>query len=481
MAVGSRNLKSMPIDIVGSTTFGRYPLISSSMTANMIISDDYLVPFAGYLKRSSQFGNTGRGIYTSTILNKMVAVFDNKVYLIDKNLFAQKVGEIETYEGDVFIAENVTKQVGICDKKDIWIYNYGDNTFQKSNASTTSETPFLPGYLDYQNSRFMSVDLNTNSWRLSSEGDGLLWPVTPQQPYAEPFQTAADNPVAVVRVHGQGGMAMVMGSKVGEIWFDTGQQLFPYVKNTYFNLDYGCLNPATIATNETIVVWLGKNEKSSPSIMVSDGNQPKQITNDGINFKLNSLTNPTDSYAFLVRQDGHLLYIMVFPTDNLSYAYDFNTEKFFTLTDTNGDHYPARRAVQFQNTAYFISVDDGYLYEMSSNIGSYDSDTIPRVRICSTVRMPNNDPYVVKNVQIVTEMGMADSADATPKYIDMCFSKDGGTTFGNFFRKQVQLAGNQPNICAFWPRVWCNQFTPQFRFYGLGRYVTGAGTLGAMQ
>ncbi len=46
----SQTFTQMPLDIVGSTKFGRYPKISVEQTWNMIISDGFLVPFAGYLK-----------------------------------------------------------------------------------------------------------------------------------------------------------------------------------------------------------------------------------------------------------------------------------------------------------------------------------------------------------------------------------------------------------------------------------------------
>ena len=66
MIARGQNFEPTPINIVGSSTFGRYPKISIEKTYNMFISDEFLVPYAGYqiAISSSEFtnGKIGRGI-----------------------------------------------------------------------------------------------------------------------------------------------------------------------------------------------------------------------------------------------------------------------------------------------------------------------------------------------------------------------------------------------------------------------------------
>ena len=82
-----QNFKQVPLEIAGSSTFGRYPKVSSSKTINMFLSDNFLVDYAGYevVIEASQFNNgkVGRGIHTSTKLKKLITVVDNGVYLVD--------------------------------------------------------------------------------------------------------------------------------------------------------------------------------------------------------------------------------------------------------------------------------------------------------------------------------------------------------------------------------------------------------------
>ena len=104
-----------------------------------------------------------------------------------------------------------------------------------------------------------------------------------------------------------------MGNIVTEQWQDIGAQLFPYQRTAYSNIDYGCLNPASIDENEDIACWVAGNEKSGPFIMFTDGNGVKRISNDGIDYQLANLTDPTNVYGYLFRQDGHLIYVATWP------------------------------------------------------------------------------------------------------------------------------------------------------------------------
>ncbi len=48
MASITQNAEEIPVKIVGSSIFGRYPFISAERTYNMFISDEALVNFASY-------------------------------------------------------------------------------------------------------------------------------------------------------------------------------------------------------------------------------------------------------------------------------------------------------------------------------------------------------------------------------------------------------------------------------------------------
>lgn len=535
----SQSLNNLPINIVGSTTFGRYPKISVEQTYNMFISDDWLVPYAGYRKRATIDNlGYGRDIFNSTKSNKLIMVIDNGVYVADEALEVSHAGTIDSFEGDVFMAENNANQVAICDKKNIYIYNTSTGILQKAN------TPFVPIYVDFQDTYFIAPAQGTNEWYLSGNNDGFTWSAL----QLGTLQTKPDNVIAAKRFPGRGSQLFVMGETVTEPWVDVGYQLFPYQRTSSYNIDYGLLSAATLAAGDTFIVWLGVNEKSGPVIMYSSGGDVEQISNDGINYKLAQLKHPEQSYAFLFKQDGHLFYQITFSAseDNFSLAYDFNTKKFFTLCDENMNAHIAKRIAYFNNSYYFVSFIDGNLYEMNSIYTDYDGKEIPRIRIPMSLRLSDGSQFVGNNIQFVTEQGqgvnnnyqlpqvhkgsISTSAGfpvaGTPKIgdsytilnpvedtavgrtytnqafdpglivwngfnwdvvnsntmrVDLSVSRDGGVSFGNSVGMPMNRLAQRQNKFMYWGLGFANEITLQFRFWGMSRFVVYNGYMSIFQ
>lgn len=422
MIVRGNNFKQIPINVVGSSTFGRYPKISIEKTFNMFESDGFMVPYAGYKTAiaASVFGGSteGRALHTSTKLNRMIGVFGSGVYLINikfnqaqltfSNIQVMKIGTLLTSSGVVYITESNVPQILLSDNVSLYIY---DPVNLSPAFQVVPNLDFVPGFVDFQDTRFMAAatqDQNytppaTNVWRLSADNDGTIWPS--DSAHVGFLQTKADVTQAVIRVPSRGNTAYVMGRTVTELWFDQGLQLFPYQRNSSQNYDYGCLNPATIAYTDEVVVWLAQNEKTGPIIVYSTGGMPEKITTDGIDYLFSQLTAPEDSQAFIYRQDGHLFYHINFYTDNLSLFYDFNTKKFYNASDENLSYFIANEVAFFNNQYYFTTKNNGNLYAFDTVFTTYDGAEIPRFRSCREVRLPSQEYFIANDVGFTIESG----------------------------------------------------------------------------
>lgn len=461
-------LASMPIDIVGSSSFGRSPKISAASTFNMFISDGALVSFFGYKKKVpiNFSGIEGRGIYKSTKYDHLIAVIDNGLYTIDRNFGVSQVGALDTSTGKVFITENDGNQIAVADGEKIYIFNYLLTSFDVVTVD------FTPGYITFQDGYFIATDSATNQWRLSDPNNGLIWPN--DAPNVGLLQSKADRCIAAVTL---GRQLFIFGRTVCEPWFDQGLQLFPYARTNQYLIDYGCVSSSTIATGFNIMCWLGINEKSGLAIMVSDGGQPKEISTDGVNYELNRLNNPEDSYAFIVKKDGHIFYIITFVEDNKTYMYDFNTNLFFQLSDQNQDYFISRQVAFFNNTYYFVSFEDGYLYELSDEHTKYDEHIIPRIRVCTNYKRPDASWFIINNINVVMEQGLAKESGR----IDLAISRDGGYNFGNFAGRELNPLGTKKNKIDFYSLGSANDCVVQFRIWTDGRIVINGATMSTYQ
>lgn len=565
MVARGQNFRQIPLNIVGSSTFGRYPKISIEKTYNMFMSDDFMVPYAGYEIGipAANFLNAieGRAIFTSTKFNELVVVEGNSVFLVnivysqteEKITFFQvfRIGTLQTQTGVVYIAENNKPQIGISDGTAFYVY---DPTLSPQFRAVPIN--FTPGYLTFHDTYFILAASNdntysppaNNTWRLSGQNDGLTW--NTDSASIGLLQTKPDNVKAVVRFPSKGNMIFVMGSIVTEAWFDTGAQLFPYQRNNQFNIDYGCLQPATVAYMDEFVVWLAQNEKSGPIIVYSDGGMPKKITTDGIDYLFSTLEDPEDSQGFLYRQDGHLFYHINFYTDNISLFYDFSAQKFYHACDQNLNYFIASEVAFFNNQYYFISKNNGNLFIFDTSFTTYqDVDSlgnvmrheIPRIRTCKNVRTPDQDYQIINDIGFTIESGetdyqqqslgeiilitqdgnilttqgdfdglvtqdgnflegqngilfvtqQTDSAGAawliaqqeantgtsnlSLPHVDLSISTDGGASFGNEWAAYLPPIGHRKNKLMWWQIGIANDFVPQFKFWGLGRFVVTDG------
>jgi len=489
--------KDLNLDIAGSSTYGRDPKILACRTYNMILSDEWFVEYGGFKRVVQNALDNGRGVFTSIPGGFLLMVVYNTVYAVtvtfDTNgvpfYFSRFIGEIQTYYGDVFIDENNVGEIAICDQHQLWIYNYRTGAFTQANLPAG----IVPAYVAQQDGRFIVPDSTTNRVYLSAVGNGLnyFWGADGNA-VALAIQTKPDRAVAAVRAPGKGNLLLVMGRTVTEPWVDVGGALLPYQKSTSSNIDYGVLSAATIACSDTLCVWLGINEKSGPVIIACTGVSAETISTDGINYKLAKLVEPQKSCGFFVKLAGHLLYQLTFygAKDNMSLIYDFTTKKFFDVSDQEMNYHPARRAAFYNDTYFFVSLNDGNLYELSPYYTDYDYGDgrikeIPRVRICSNVRMPDSSRFIVNRLTFTMEQGtdysyQQRSNEYKPR-LALRNSRDGGVSFGSDASREYNVAGFRLNRFDFWNQGAANDYVAQFRFYGRGPWKCSNGIVSIYQ
>ena len=535
-----QQIQDVPLKIVGGSNFGRYPKISQEQTWNFIVSDDFLVPYAGY-STALVLNSTekGRGIYTTFNGELMVVIIGNNFYKITQNtttgqLEAFSRGSLQTSEGDVYIAENNNAEICVTDGVYVYVYNWlTDSNIVQLTAAQYDYTIYSnPGYISFQNGRFILACQNTNYWILSGFNNAFSWPIGASNPeLVGSIQTKPTRMQAAIPVPGGGNNLIVMGSNVAESWQDVGTALFPYQRAVTYNVDYGCINAASIAELDNIIVWLAVNEQSGPIIMYATGSQTKMISTDGISYVLANLSNAGNCTGFLFRQDGHMIYQFTFPDDNISYAYDFNTGLFFNVSDEKLNYHIARQVVLFNNDYYFVSLNGGDIYRFGTQYtdaiytinGTPTPKEIPRIRITPPVRLPTQRYFIAKSlgftiengqkniktllpvqsntlgqilatesyVEITTESGNPIGVEATTaqteyvvnysEAVDLSISRDGGESFGSSWRLNMNPTGHRKSRFIYQRLGIVNDATFQLRFSGFGRFVCTDGLLEVYQ
>lgn len=157
------NTKSIPLNIVGSSVYGIYDKQDSQRTINLTISDDALVVYPGYKIgiKFDKFGNAteARGLYESVKLNKIFAVFDDRVYeitLIYDHIMQridsydiQPIGNLDTTSGPVYFTENNKPQILISDSAHLYLYDPSILAGSFSFTATSATELTFNGYFTF--------------------------------------------------------------------------------------------------------------------------------------------------------------------------------------------------------------------------------------------------------------------------------------------------------------------------------------------
>ena len=500
----SVNPQEIPLQIVGGCKFGRYAKISDESTYNMIVSDLGLVDYAGFANLFANplvMGAKGRGIYKSTNAGLIFVVIGSAFFSVN---IVEGVGEynllgtLATSQGDVFISENNNNEIAITDLKFLYVYNFKTPTtpifLQSINNISPPAGRFYfpfesPGYISFQLGRLIIAALGTTNWPLSGINAATQWSTTftANVAYIGAMGLKPDTIQAAVPVPGAGNNIAIFGNTVMELWQYTGNAIFPYQRQSTFNIDYGTLNASSIAALDSYIVWISANEQGGATIMKFNGGREESISTDGIDFKLSELSNPTNCTGFLFRQDGHLIYQFTFPDDNISLIYDFNTKLFFYVSDENQNYHPARNVVFFQNDYYFVSLNDGNIYTFGTQFSNlqYSATNIQmmyRNRIPPPIRLPSQRMFIIKSIGFTVENGQPNpqlGLSVPTEAIDLSISRDGAQSWGNSLRQYMQPTGNYRSRMIFQRLGQCNDCTIQLNFIGYGRYVAFDGIVEA--
>jgi hypothetical protein len=528
-------LQQVPVNVVGSSTFGQYAKMSTAKTYNMYISSvgeknaqqDWLINFPGYKAQIQLLpSGEGRGIFRSIRGNFMLAVVNANVYRIDSSLSATLIGSLNTDAGDVYIDENLNDQICIVDGTDAYIYNHSlppNLTVQSLSGG------LIPNYVTFHNTFFLfgngAQSSQGSAWYAYSYASATTISQTSQLA----LQTKPDYAIAIKRIPGQSANVLVFGTAVCEVHQQVGG-IQNYRRLNNVSVDYGCLNVATIDASDEYICWLAVNEFNAPVIMVYSGQNAVSISTDGISNQLGQIQFPQESTACFIRVDSHLMYQLTFynAADNVTFLYDFKTQKFFHLSDQYLNYHPATRYAYFNNTTYFVSINNCNLYEISDkytfideNVGQITPNpaliyALENIRITDNIVQNDSDKFIVDRLVLTIEQGqdlgyqalsnieymitedafnpptendqimytewgvpmVLESSFVGPNFIagyqprvDLAISTDGGYTWSSYVAYYMNASGFRKNIMN-WNRLGgCNTITFKFRFWGTSRFV----------
>lgn len=535
MPIISREPINAKVQITCSSKFGISSKISSEQVWNMYETDGFMVNFAGYKQILDIVGNaSGRGGYVSIRGGFILIVYDSDIYIIDKSFKYNYIGSLETSSGDVFIEENNASQIAICDKLYIYIYNYSTGVFAKVNTNFRPiHIAFQNGYFlapEANSYQWRLSDINNGLvWSDDVYAIGVF-----QEADDEPL---AIIPIPSVKgqvlIFGSNKTVCFYHDQNAQLFPYRRNNSFgiDYGCVNPATIDYNDKFIVWLGANKKSALSIMYTTGGLPQQITTDGIHVKLEKLNNPNKATGSLYEMDGHLFYQIN--------FYDKKDNFSLVFDFTTKKFFNISDENQEAHPARRVFYFNNKNYFFTSSDGFLYEISSNYYSYNGFNIPKIIITPTFRLPNTGRFLASRFTFIIEQGEEiEAVNAEPliqkgdielsdnfpsetpnkgdiykiigsvndddptktntgqKFsncyivwnglkwdivydlygcVDLAISFDGGKTFSNFSRRELNKIGKRKNILEYRKLGLMNELTLQLRFYGNKKFIVSNG------
>jgi hypothetical protein len=229
--------------------------------------------------------------------------------------------------------------------------------------------------VDIIDNYFVYNNPTTQQWGASD----LLSPISPNTSYSLK-DGAPDDLVALIVDHRE---VYLMGEISSEVWTDVGTVPFPFQRIPGTSTQHGIAAPFSLSRLGNSFAYVSRNNRGQAQIMQMQGYLPQRISTHAVE---NTLANQyvNDAISWTYQLEGHEVFVVTFPSLELTWAYDATTalwHKWLYTTDTN--EYQRHRgncSAVFQGLVIIGDYENGKLYELDKNNYTDDGQNIRRLR-----------------------------------------------------------------------------------------------------
>jgi len=271
---------------------------------------------------------------------------------------------------------------------------------------------------------------------------------------------APDNLVTLIVDHRE---IYLLGETSSEVWVDQGTSPFPFTRIPGTSTQHGIAAAFSVARFGNSFAYLAKNNRGTAQIVQMNGYVPQRISTHAVE---NSLTGQTitDAIAWTYQLEGHEVYVISFPTLQLTWCYDIATQMWHKWLYTNnlGQYERCRGncAAVFQGYNLVGDYSNGKIYKLDRNIYTDDGQNVKRMRRAPHLTVDLQRQYF-EELQIQFQPGVGLSGITTPLDQEVVgadpqamlrWSSDGGSTWSNEHWTSIGQIGKYTNR-AIWRRL----------------------------
>jgi len=299
--------------------------------------------------------------------------------------------------------------------------------------------------LDIVDNYFVYNRPNTQQWGASN----ALSPISVGTSFSSK-DGAPDNLVALIVDHRE---VYLLGEASSEVWVDVGAAQFPFQRIPGTSTQHGIAAPYSVSRLGNSFAYLSRNNRGLSEIMQMNGYLPQRISNHAVEATLVDQT-VTDAIAWTYQLEGHEIYVISFPTINLTWAYDISSGMWHKWLYTNNrgqfERHRGNCCASFQGLVLVGDYANGTIYQLDKNNYTDSGQNIRRIRRAPHLTTDLQRQYF-DELQIQFQPGVGTVTTDDPQAM-LRWSNDGGSTWSNEHWVSIGKQGKYKNR-AIWRRL----------------------------
>ncbi len=259
----------------------------------------------------------------------------------------------------------------------------------------------------------------------------------------------------------------LVGERTSEVWYNAGGATFAFARIPAVGPQFGCSAAFSLTRVGTNLMCLGRNEQGQNMVMMTNQYQWVRVSTHAIDYAIATYPVVDDAIGYGYESDGHLFYMLTFPTADVTWCYDLTSQIWHQRSyfDSTSGKYHRHRSNCFANFADLRLVGDyqsGQVHHMSRAYYT-DAGNVLRCQRRPPHIWATVSPHIFNDmsrkrifhgwlqVEFTPGVGLQTGQGSSPQAM-LRWSNDGGFTWSNEHWTSIGAAGQTKNR-AIWRRL----------------------------
>lgn len=345
------------------------------------------------------------------------------LYEVSASGAASVRGALVSSAGFVGMSHNKT-QLAIVDGATLYVFNLLTNTLTAISSPAwrgSDDVHEIDGY-------FVFVDPDTDQFYISAIDDGATLD-------ALDFSSADSSPDNIVAHRVSHRQAWFFGTRSTEIWINSGELAFPFVRYNSYTLDVGCVGKRAAINAADTLFWIGQTDRGTGIVYMAEGNQPKRISTQAIEEALAGSSDLAASSMWTYQIEGHEFVGINAPGLETTWVYDAAVGEWHERAEWDAGWQPLRsRLVTAFAGQHYAGDADGKVVRLDDAANTLSGRALVRERTWPHMMQPSMEPVSFYGLELAMASGNGGN-------VTLQISNDGGKTFGPMLARSLGAIG----------------------------------------